>query len=279
MPQPIQRNGVPVPQGEYLTFALTSEAVSFIEQNSVAPFFLYLAYNAPHIPLQPPPGYLDRFAHIPNPMCRTYAAMLTALDEGVGQVMDTLRRLDLEEDTLVFFHSDNGGPLTQAGIGPNGSRNTPLRGEKNGFYEGGIRVPFVVQWPGYLEGGTTYDYPVNSLDIFPTALAAAGVPLPDDRVYDGVNLLPHLSGDEADPPHQFLYWRQQGGVDFAVRDLRYKLVRHENGPVELFDLQADVGETTNIIRSRRLEYSRLLEAFFNWNSQMVPPLWGAGGEG
>lgn len=268
---PIQYNGQPVQGNQYLTHALTDRAVSFIDQYANQPFFLYLAYNSPHAPNQAPEEYLERFAHIKDPRRRSYAAMMTALDDGIGRVLHTLRRHELDKDTLIFYLSDNGGPLTL--LGPNGSDNTPLFGQKTQLYDGGVRVPFVVQWRRRLPQGTTYDHPVIALDLFTTALAAAGVKPPSDRIIDGVNLVPYFSGDKAAPPHEYLYWRQGGGRDFAVRDARYKLVRMNNGPVQLFDLQSKLGETYDIAAEQPKEFSRLLKVYNKWDAQMVPPRW------
>ena len=270
-PDPIQHNGEPVTGTEYLTHAFTRQAVSFIDRHADDPFFLYLAYNAPHTPSQAPQEYLDRFQHIEDPRRRSYAAMMTALDDGVGEVLRALHRQHVDRDTLIFYLSDHGGPLTR--LGPNGADNTPLFGEKTQLYEGGVRVPFVVQWRRRLPRRETFDSPVIALDIFATAAAAAGVELPGDRVYDGVNLLPHLSGDNRDPPHDLLFWRQGGGRDFAARGSRYKIVRHNNGPVQLFDLRNDPGETTDLAAERPRDAARLLGAYQRWDAQMVPPLW------
>ena len=212
------RGTVRVDEPEYLTDAFTREAVDFIARHRDEPFFLYLSYNAVHTPLQASDAYLDRFAHIPDVQRRTYAAMLSALDDGVGAVLDALREAGVEERTLVFFLSDNGGAELV-----NASRNGPLRAAKGQLFEGGIRVPFLVRWPDRLPAGATYDLPVISLDVFPTALAAAGVALPSDRVIDGANLLPHLTGELDTAPHDSLFWRfGRGG---AVRRGRWKLIR------------------------------------------------------
>src|SRR5262249_54498807 len=207
-------------------------AVQFIWQNRNQPFFLYMVDNAVHFPNEAPQSYLDQFPNITDPLRKGYAAKTAAMDDGIGAVLSTLKVLGLEEDTLVFYLTDNGGPLTQ--LGPNGANNYPLRGEKTQLYEGGIRVPFAVQWKGVLPEGVTYDYPVISLDLFATAAAVAGAPLPK-RVYDGVNLLPYLTGENPDAPHHLLFWRQGGGQQYAVRDLRYKLV-FQDGGLHLFDL-------------------------------------------
>jgi arylsulfatase A-like enzyme len=268
---PIQHNGQPLQSGPYLTHAISQQAISFIESHVEDPFFLYVCYNAPHTPNQAPQDYLDQFAHIDNPLRRVYAAKMAAIDDGIGQILHALQQHDLDRDTLVFYVSDNGGPITMAL--PNGSNNTPLFGQKSQLYEGGIRVPFVVQWKRRLPKGQTFAPPVIALDIFATAAAAAGVQLPGDRIYDGVDLVPHLSGKNPDPPHDLLFWRQGGGRDFAARDLRYKIVRHNYGPVQLFDLDKDLSETKDLAAEQPQEVDRLMKAYRHWHSQMVNPLW------
>jgi arylsulfatase A-like enzyme len=274
---PILDNGRIVPMSEitYLTTDFTREAVEFIERYADRPFFLYLGYNAVHTPLQVPQKYLDRFAHIPGTTRRTYAAMLSAMDDGIGEVLAKLRDLSLEQDTLIFFFSDNGGPVT-TGL-PNGSSNEPLRGEKTTFWEGGIRVPFVVQWKGRLPKGTSYPHPVIALDIFPTAVAVAGAELPANRAYDGVNLLPYLTGESSKPPHPQLFWRQQrpgGQTQYGVRSGRYKLVKPTvTAGLQLYDLRNDPRETTNLYNQRPDLVTELTKLYDAWNALNVPPRW------
>lgn len=169
--QPLQRNGTPEVLRGYLTTVLAEEAVAFIERQAAQPFFVYLAFNAPHTPMQAPPSYLEKFAAIADPKRRAYAAMVHAMDDGIGRVLSTLDRLQLREKTLVFFLSDNGGPENA-----NASDNGPLRGQKGEMFEGGIRVPFIVSWPGALPAGAIYDHPINSIDIARTAVELAGAP-------------------------------------------------------------------------------------------------------
>jgi arylsulfatase A-like enzyme len=187
---------------QFLTEALGREAVAFVDRHQREPFFLYLAFNAPHGPLQATEPYLKRFAGIKDETRRTYAAMVAAMDDAIGQVLAKLREAGLEEDTLVFFLSDNGGPTDV-----NASSNRPWRGVKGEVREGGVRVPLLVQWPKHLPAGQTYDQPVIQLDIHPTALAAAGAAIGADAKLDGVDLLPYLTGKKAGPPHETLYWR------------------------------------------------------------------------
>jgi len=262
---PIMRGTESVDEKEYLTDAITREALGFIERHEHKPFFLYLTYNAVHQPMQAPDRYKNSFKHIANPTRQIYAGMLTAMDEGIGKVLGKLRELGVEKDTLIFFLSDNGGP-TQ-----NGSNNGPLRATKGTMYEGGIRVPLMVQWRTKLKGGRTYDQPVIALDILPTAAAAAGAELPKDRKIDGVNLLPYITGDLKTPPHDILFWR--AGQNYAARRGNYKLVTMgtETG---LYDLSADIGETNNLRAEKPDIVQELQREFQRWSSQMVEPLWG-----
>jgi len=168
----------------YLTDTLASRAVEFIHRNRSQPFFLYLAFNAPHVPLQATEKYRARVSQIADPERRTYAAMLSALDDGIGRTLEALRAEQLEGETLIFFFSDNGGPL---GDDWNGASNRPLRGDKSTTWEGGIRVPFVIRWKGRLPAGRTEARPIIQLDVLPTVLAAAGVAGPPDGHLDGVS--------------------------------------------------------------------------------------------
>jgi arylsulfatase A-like enzyme len=265
---PIMRGREPVHENEYLTDAFTREAVAFIERHKSKPFFLYLSYNAVHGPLQAPQKYLDRFKSIEDKRRRTYAAMLGAMDDGIGQVMSRLKSLGLERDTLIFFLSDNGGPPHA-----NASSNTPLRATKGRVYEGGIRVPFVVRWNGRVREGSVYDEPVISLDLFATAVAAAGAELPGDLQLDGVNLLPYvgLRARTRGRPHEKLYWRI--GSQHAIRRGPWKLVRQGGKPWELYDLANDIGEKHDLAIERRDLVSALSNEFAEWNDELADPLW------
>lgn len=268
-PNSVIRDREPVAEAEYMTDALSREAASYIRKYQAQPFFLYLAYNAVHRPLQATEKYLARFAGIADERRRTYAAMASAMNDGIGRVLETLRENKLERDTVIFFFSDNGGPRNAALP----AHNTPLRGYKGDLFEGGIRVPFVMRWLGHLPEGTVYDEPVSALDIFPTAAALAGAKVPSDRKLDGVNLLPYLLGEKSGPPHARLFWRTGGGITWAVREGRYKLVQNDPGPPELYDLSEDIGETNNIAPGNAVVVRRLLEAQADWNRDLVPPLW------
>jgi arylsulfatase A-like enzyme len=279
---PIFRGTEAVAEKEYLTDAFAREAVAFIDRHKARPFFLYLAFNAVHTPMQATEGRLKRFAAIADPTRRTYAAMTAAMDEAVGRVLDKLRSAGLEKDTLIFFFSDNGGP-TMRGTTINGSRNTPLRGSKRTTLEGGIRVPFVVQWKGKLPAGKVYPRPVIQLDVLPTALAAAGVAVKPEWKLDGVDLLPHLAGRKEGLPHETLYWRL--GQQTAIRRGDWKLVRYDSTvdggnsrvtPARLYNLAKDVGEA-NDLAAKGAERARELEGVWQkWSDQMARPRWGQG---
>ncbi|MBI4579863.1 MAG: sulfatase-like hydrolase/transferase, partial [Planctomycetes bacterium] len=178
----IYRGTTPVDEKEYLTDAFAREAAAFVARHAKERFFLYLPFNAVHSPLQAPDKYKERFASINDPKRQTMAAMLSAMDDAVGAVLKELRDRGIFENTLIFFISDNGGPTPG-----NASRNTPLSGFKAQVWEGGIRVPYLIQWPGRVPAGRVYEQPVIALDILPTAVAAAGGSVPADRKLDGVN--------------------------------------------------------------------------------------------
>jgi arylsulfatase A-like enzyme len=282
MGAPIFRGNSVVMEAEYLTDAFAREAVAFIDRHKAEPFFLYLAFNAVHTPMQATDERLKRFAAVPDRMRRTYAGMTAAMDEGVGKVLDKLRAEKLEGDTVVFYFSDNGGP-TMPGTTINGSRNDPLRGSKRTTLEGGIRVPFAVRWPGHLPAGKVYDRPVIQLDILPTALAAAGVEAKPDWHLDGVNLWPYLTGKNDRPPHEALYWRM--GQQMAVRKGDWKLVRydpHADGgtgaatPSKLYNLAQDVGEANDLAAKEPEKLKELEAVWAAWNGQLARPLWGPG---
>lgn len=256
-----------VEKEEYLTDAFSREAVGFIVRNRTKPFFLYLPYNAVHGPLEATEKYLERFAHISDGRRRTFAAMLSAMDDGVGAVLKQLRDSGLERNTLIFFISDNGGPTPTTTSG-----NGPLRGYKGNVWEGGIRVPFMVQWKKELAGGQVDDRPVIALDILPTALAAAGGKLPEDAALDGVNLLPFLTREKKAAVHQRLYWRF--GHQRALRQDRYKLVVIGDEAPRLFDLADDIGEARDLSKEKPDLVRSLSEAYAAWDKQLVPPRWG-----
>jgi arylsulfatase A-like enzyme len=263
---PIYRGLQPIEDQGYLTNRITEEAVSFIRRHKARHFFLYVAYNAVHAPPQAPQQDIRR--ETGDEVRDTLMAMLMHLDLGVGQIVQTLKREQRFDDTLLVYLTDNGGSKAMH------ADNTPLRGFKQDDYEGGIRVPFIVSWPAQLEGGTECHVPVCSIDILPTALAAAGVPLPKGRIFDGRNMLPALKG-EVDTIHEHLFWSSAGWRGkWAVRSGRWKLVA-VNDRIELFDLEADASETTDLAAKHLEVVAELTELYDNWLDQMAEPLSGA----
>jgi arylsulfatase A-like enzyme len=265
---PLVRNEKPVEENEYLTDALGREAAAFVEANKAKPFFLYLAFNAPHTPLQAPPKYLGRVKKIKDEKLRTYGAMVCGMDDAVGSLLAKLKEHKLTDDTLIFFFSDNGGP-----VGATNCRNTPLRGAKGQVYEGGVRVPFVVTWPARLKPAT-FPHPVSSLDVFPTAAAAAGAELPRGVSPDGVDLIPHLTGAAKESlAERPLFWRTGGGQAFAVRQGAYKWVRRGKEPAELYDLSKDVAEANDLAGAMPEKARELQARVDKWNATLVAPKW------
>ncbi len=260
------RNHERVETDEYLTDELSNEAVSFIDRHHDRPFFLYLAYNAPHTPLQATDKYLDRFPNIEDPKRKTYAAMVSAVDDGVGHVLAKLDEKGLAEQTLVFYLSDNGGATNNASL------NQPLRGHKGSFYEGGMRVPYAVRWPGQIPGGMTYQQPVSSLDILATIAELAGVQVSDDRPLDGVNLIPFFKGEKTGAPHRELFWRSADKGVLSIRRSDEKLILNSDASVEHFNLRADLSEKTNLAESEMSQAAKELETTArSWGAEMKAP--------
>ena len=240
------------------------EAIGFIEAHRSEPFFLYLAFNAVHSPHVASEKWLQKFADRPNRE-QKYAANLSEVDEALGHVMDKLRTLKLEENTLVFCISDNGGAAAEAEMGG-------LRGRKWLLWEGGIRVAWLAQWKGRIPSGRVLDTPVIQIDVLPTALSAAGVEVKPEWQLDGVNLLPLLEGKTDKLPRDALYWRY--GVQYAVRQGDWKLVKasKEMEPM-LVNLATDRGETTDLTKKHPEQAAKLQALWDQWNARMPPPRW------
>jgi len=259
----------------------TDAALAFLKRHHERPFFLYLAYFGPHVPLEATEKYLERFPG-KMPERRRYAlAMLSAIDDGVGRITKALQDYGIADKTLLFFTSDNGAPLgaqqgqpmadvlpvNKPGAAWDGSRNDPWLGEKGMLVEGGLRVPFIACWPGRLPAGKVYDQPVSTLDIAATAVAVAGLPM--DKQLDGINLIPHLTGQNKQPPHEALYWRFWNQA--AVRCGRWKYIQAGNSSKFLFDLTSDEHEKHNLL-SQQPEVARdLATKLSDWTRQLVPP--------
>jgi arylsulfatase A-like enzyme len=263
---PILRGRQEVKEPRYLTEAFADEACAFIRRQGRQPFFLYLALNAVHGPLQATQRYWDRFPGVKNERRRMMAAMASAMDDATGAVLRTIGEAGLEQDTMVIFLSDNGSPLMN-GAGSNGK----LNGAKCTYYEGGVRVPFLGLWPGHIPAGRVYTNPVVSRDILPTFLAAAGQAPPASVPLDGVNLLPFLSGQNTQAPHDLLFWRT--GKGRAVRMGRWKLVECGDGHSKLYDMSNDPGETRDLSTKFPQIHQELRQAWQQWSSRMAPPRW------
>lgn len=250
----------------YTTDAYAERAVDWIERSKNRPWFLYLPFNAQHAPLQAPKKYLDRFSGITDEKRRIFAAMLSSMDDAVGRVMGKVRALGQEENTIVFFIADNGGP-TQSTTSGNG----PLRGFKMTTFEGGPRVPFVAQWKGRWPAGKVYDFPVINLDVLPTVVAAAGGKAESARSVDGVDLTPFVTGANPARPHQTLYWRY--GPQWAVRhgDLKLVVSRGGSGKPELYDLSKDVGESKDLAAAQPAKVRELQALWDKWSAEQAEP--------
>lgn len=262
---PLLRNSQPVVEKANLTDAFSREAGDFITRHKAQPFFLNLAYNSVHSPMQAADTYLQRFAHLPDVHRRIFAAMLAQLDDGVGRVLARLRTERLEERTLVVFLSDNGGPTRELT-----SSNRPLRGEKGQLLEGGIRVPMLMQWKGRIPGGRVENRMVSSLELFPTATAAAGVK-PGTNL-DGVDLVPHLTtpgNAQIRPGH---YWRV--GTQSAYRAGEWKIHRGRGeAKWQLYHLTADIAEERDLAGTEPAKVAELEAAWRALDARMIAPLW------
>lgn len=244
----------------------TEAALAYLNRPHEKPFFLYVAYFAPHVPLQSSPRYLDRHADLPDGERKTGLAMISAVDDGVGKIRSRLEELGIDRNTLIFFVSDNGAPL-QTNMW-DGSLNEPLVGEKGMLTEGGIRVPFLIAWPGTIAGGREYKHPVITLDILPTALAAAGNAIDAAWGLDGVNLLPSLIQANAAAPHERLYWRFRSQA--AVTTDRWKLLFLAPDRRLLFDLSAPDGETRDVAPEHPAVAAELFDALSRWCEEQSP---------
>ena len=280
----ILRGDEPVRELDYTTDAFGREAVAFIDRHKAEPWFLYLAFNAVHTPMQATDDRLAKFPNVADQQRRTYDAMMLAMDEAIGAVRKKLTEAGLEQNTLVTFISDNGGP-TMKGVTVNGSSNLPLRGSKRTTLEGGVRVPFIVSWPGHVKPGV-FEQPAIQLDLHATALAAAGVAAKPEWKLDGVNLLPFLSGEKSGAPHDALYWRF--GEQMALRMGDFKLVRYDSNadtqtgrgePVtatRLYNLRDDIHEDKDLAAALPDKLKELQAKWDTWNATLVKPLWGKG---
>ncbi len=282
---PILRNRESVPEQRYLTDAFGEEAAAFVERqrNVAKPFFLYLAFNAVHTPLQSIEKYSARFPNLADPKRKTYAAMLSAMDDSVGLVLTALERTGKLNQTLIAFTNDNGGPTTRNAV--NGCLNTPLRGSKCETFEGGIRVPLLIQWPGVIAPGTTYSKPVITFDISATALSVAGVLAPDppakvEATVDGVDLVPFVTAKNTGNPHDALFWRSRTmSNNYGARRGDWKYVHSTEGDAApgpkqapardfLFNLATDIGEQHDLSTERPEQLAELKKLYQAWSDEV-----------
>ena len=269
----MKRGMEPIELDTYSTDAFGREAIDFIERHEDEPFFLLISYITPHEPMEAKESDLERFAHIEDPLRRTTLAMIACMDDNVGNMLELLKEKGLEEDTLIFFLSDNGG------YPGNGSLNTPYRGTKSQMLEGGIHVPFLMQWKGQLPEGKVYEEVVSSLDIVPTTLAVAGVEAQPEWQLDGVNLLPYIVGRADGVPHETLFWRykawskkpEQDG--WAIRKGEWMLVRNgwAKAAPALYHLADDPEQREDLSRTQPERYDDMLKLWSRWDQGNAVP--------
>ena len=269
---PIECNYKTPQKISYITDDMGDEEVAFIQRHKAQPFFLYASFNAPHQPMQAPEADIKRFDYIPDKKRRTYAAMVHRLDVNVGRIMDEVKKQGLTNDTLIVFFSDNGGPVDQ-----NASMNAPYRGQKGILLEGGVHVPFIMNWPGTLAAGKTFNAPVSSLDMAPTFNALAGEKaLKPSRDFDGVNLMPYLTGTKTDLGERELKWRFT--ISRAIRQGNWKLVSVPDRLPMLYDLSKDITESNNVAAQNIERTQQMMKTLGQWDVRLPLPMFleGAG---
>ncbi len=260
-------------ENEYLTDYFAARGSEYVRRNAQSgkPYFLYMAFNAPHAPLMVTQKYYDRFPQIKSEQMRVYAAMISALDDGVGQILKAVDESGQADNTIIYFLSDNGCAAYQPGV----CSCEPLRGGKLTHYEGGVRVPFMMRWPARLKGGAIYRNAVSTMDIFPTVVTAAGGSLAADRPYDGVDIVPYVTGKNPGMPHDLLMWRRQPLVSIRKGDWKlWKSVDPSYGTYTLlFNLKTDLNESTNLAEQRPEKVKELETAIAQWSKDLHDPLW------
>jgi arylsulfatase A-like enzyme len=272
----IYRGREPAKVAGFATEVFTDEAIGFMKRHKGQPWFLYLAYNAVHTPLEIADNVKDRIpADVKDPARHGYLALLIGLDDSLGRILTHLNESGAEQNTLVIFISDNGGSGVSPFLAYNTGINRPLRGSKGQTLEGGIRVPFFIAWPGKLPAGRTYDHPVIALDILPTACTVAGVKTP--AKVDGRNLTPYLLGENKAAPHEALVWRF--GPQKAIRKGNWTLVDWRDFETktssgwQLFDLSKDIGQQDNVAAKYPEVVAELSQAWQRWDAENIAPLW------
>ena len=271
--QHLIRNRKPAAFDGYLTTALSRDAARFVADNKNNPFFLYVAYNAPHAPLQAPKEAIQRYSHIKEKKRRIYAAMVDVMDRGIGEIVTAVQSNGLSDNTLIFFLSDNGGPQPKKHIpwSWNGSSNKPFRGGKGNFYDGGIHVPFIASWPDKIKPGSKYDKPVIAMDIAATAVEVAGADASSGPRMEGVNLMPYVLGEKSGAPHDALFWRNVDGKNWSVlaSDGTKYLRDKDSKQPQMFYLPDDVSESNDILPDHADRAERLRQSWLTWDEENV----------
>ncbi|WP_405295685.1 sulfatase-like hydrolase/transferase [Algibacter sp. Ld11] len=261
------RKIVPESELSYLTDDFTNEAIKFISKKDDKPFFMYLAYNAPHAPDHATRAYLEKTKHIEYAGRSVYAAMVNAVDTNVGKIDSTLVANGIKDNTIVVFLSDNGGRMQHAD-------NRPNRGHKGMLFEGGIKVPFFINWPNKINGGQTYSKPISSLDLFPTLLNAAQGDISKEPQLDGVDLMPFIHNTNKGNPHDVLFWRSSGNFEYAVRKGKFKLYKSAyKDKTLLFDLEKDHLERNDIASEHPEIIADLEKTYKAWDAKNMAPGW------
>ncbi|MDW5288048.1 sulfatase [Formosa sp. PL04] len=249
----------------YVTDVLADSAIDFMERNKDKPFFIYLAFNAVHTPMDATEEDLAKFPNLTGKR-QEVAAMTLALDRASGKILAKLKELGLEDNTIVVFSNDNGGPTDK-----NASLNLPLSGTKSNHLEGGIRVPYLISWPSVLTENTTYSYPVSTMDLLPTFYAAGGGDVEDLVDVDGVNLIPFITGENTARPHESLYWKKEARA--VYRDGDWKLIRFADRPAELYFIPEDISELDDLAAKYPERVKAMYKQLFAWELTLERPMW------
>ena len=258
---------VPMNQLSHLTDDFSAKAVEFIQRNKENPFFMYLAYNAPHAPDHATKEHLKLTEHVEYGGRAVYGAMVSAMDKGIGDVLVELEKQGIKENTIVIFLSDNGGRGEHA-------VNFPYRGHKGMLFEGGIRVPFCISWPAAIPSGQSIDEPVTGLDILPTLIEATKIDAVKDITFDGINILPILEKKQLSLEDRKMFWRYSGGKGWVARKGDFKLIHsHYKDKTMLFNLREDPYEHLDVAKNYPDVVEELQKAYIQWDGEMMQPLW------
>jgi arylsulfatase A-like enzyme len=273
----IQENNKPTKEVGYVTDRFGDAAVRFIQKNKEQPFYLFVSFTSPHGPLQPKKEDLERLKHITQEKRKNYAGLVVSLDDNVGKILAAIKDSGIEKNTLVIFTNDNGGQTKT------GANNGKLKGKKGTLWEGGVRVPWAMRWPGKVKPGSIINDPIISLDILPTVVEMSGNKVSGDWMLDGRSFLPLITGEKKSLPERVLHWRKGGSKGkISMRQGDWKLIqnnRSQGAKPELYDLAKDIGETKNLASQNPQVVARFLEKMKTWESQMKEPLWGPGAPG